>query len=194
MYCEAGVVTPFSHFFNHGSSVWPSIQRKTENYPYPHGRKAQNKTYESQGKEVIFLLSITFKSATLRCAAASPLAASSAAKGSISHRAGHLSERGFKSVPFLLGTSSTSERLQQKASLIWLIPCDGVLFVAKASRDITAIHVNAKGPVVTANFLLDEYSLCKGYEKGWKQYRKDWRLKGKRQMKSRIQKVLEPLQ
>lgn len=86
--CKGGVVTPFSSSFSHGSSVWPSIQGKTENYPYPHGQKAQNKIYETQGKKMKFLLFIAYESAILRCAAASPLPASSAAKGSILCRAG----------------------------------------------------------------------------------------------------------
>lgn len=39
------------------------------------------------------------------------------------------------------------------------MPCDGVLFMAKASRDTTVIHVNVKGPVVTAEKVEGIFSL-----------------------------------
>lgn len=75
------VFTLSSQIFSHSSSVWPTIQYKTENFPYTCGQRTQNKIYQMQGKEVKFLFFITFIPVTLRCAAAflSPLPAFSAA-------------------------------------------------------------------------------------------------------------------
>lgn len=118
----------------------------------------QNLWNSKQG--VKFLLFILFKSATLRCAAAaaSPLSGFSAAKDSISRRAGHLSESGFKSQPDLSMSCEFPfcwihplplNPLQQRASLIQLVPCNGVLFMAKALRDTTVTHASVKGPMMT---------------------------------------------
>lgn len=159
---KGGLVTPFSYIFSLGSSISPSKQCKKENDPCPHGQKAHTHTQicETLGKEVKFLLFITFKSAALRGDAASLLLPFSATKDSISFRAGHVSEGGFKSQTHLSMSNGSlllpslllpplwgympAKPLQQRASLTRHMPCDGMFFTAKSLRDTVVIHINAK--------------------------------------------------
>ena len=58
------------------------------------------------------------------------------------------------------------------------MPCDGVLFMAKASRDTAVIHVNAKGPVVTAKKVGGIFSL-QGVSEGVETVQKGLEAEGK---------------